>query len=163
MENESLREPKNTLVIFLLLAVAVVTIWALVASFKANGLRKDVERITSEKEALRVECDQIKQEALVKMNDAEKLRQTAMEWTRQHQVQVQEEMRKKAEEAAKQAKLKEEAAKKPVVAKGKDVPVKKSTTKVSKSGKSAKSAKSTKSSKSSKPAPAKTVAHEPQM
>ena len=129
MENESLREPKNTTAIFLMLVVAAVTIWAISASVMASNRRKDVERLTGDKEALRVECEQIKQEALIKMNDAEKLRQTAMEWTRQHQLQVQEDMRKKAEEAAKLAKAKEEAKKTALAGKGKAVPVKKSTVK----------------------------------
>jgi len=129
MENESLREPKNTTAIFLLIVVAVVTIWAISASVLATNRRKDVERLSTEKEALRIESDQIKQDALVKMNDAEKLRQTAMEWTRQHQIQIQEEMRKKAEEAAKQAKAKEEVKKPVPVVKGKVVPAKKSAIK----------------------------------
>lgn len=120
MENESLREPKNTTVMFLSLLVVVVVIWAIVASVMASNRRKDCDRLTSEKEAIRIESDQIKQEAQVKVAEAEKLRQVAMEWTRQHQLQIQEEMRKKADEAAKQAKLKE--VKKPVV------PVKSKTT-----------------------------------
>ncbi len=125
MENESLREPKNTTAIFLLIVVAVVTIWAISASVMATNRRKDVERLTAEKVTLANECEQIKQEAVVKMNEAERLRQVAMEWTRQHQLQIQEEMRKKAEEAAKQAKAKDEV-KKPDPSKSKVVPVKKS-------------------------------------
>jgi len=129
MENESLREPKNTTVMFLSLLVVVVVIWGIVASVMASNRRKDCERLTAEKEAIRLEADQIKQECQIKADQAEKLRLTALEWTRQHQLQVQEEMRKKSEEAAKQAKLKEAAVKKPVAAvKGKTVPVKKSTT-----------------------------------
>ena len=136
MENESLREPKNTTAMLLLAVAAALAIWAIWASVTANNRRKDFERVTAEKEALRVECDQVKQDCLIKMNEAEKLRQTAMEWTRQHQLQVQEEMRKKAEEAAKQAKAKEDAAKKvtaPVKGKdGKDAKVTPSTKKVTK-------------------------------
>lgn len=130
MENESLREPKNTAVMMLLVLAAVLAIWAIWASVTATNRRKDFDRVTAEKETLRAECEQIKQECAVKMNEAEKLRQTAMEWTRQHQLQVQEDMRKKAEEAAKQAKAKEEAAKKPAAAvKGKVVPGKKAVSK----------------------------------
>jgi biopolymer transport protein ExbB/TolQ len=129
MENESLREPKNTTVMFLALLVVVVVIWGIVASVMASNRRKDCERLTAEKEAIRLEADQIRQESQIKADQAEKLRLTALEWTRQHQLQVQEEMRKKSEEAAKQAKLKEAAVKKPAPAvKGKVVPVKKSTT-----------------------------------
>jgi hypothetical protein len=129
MENESLREPKNTTVMFLSLLVVVVVIWGIVASVMASNRRKDCERLTAEKEAIRLEADQIKQESQMKADQAEKLRLVALEWTRQHQLQVQEEMRKKSEEAAKQAKLKEAAVKKPAsVVKGKVVPVKKGTT-----------------------------------
>jgi flagellar biosynthesis/type III secretory pathway M-ring protein FliF/YscJ len=136
MENESLREPKNTTVMFLALLVVVVVIWGIVASVMASNRRKDCERLTAEKEAIRMEADQIKQECQIKGDQAEKLRLTALEWTRQHQLQVQEEMRKKSDESAKQAKLKEAAVKKPVVAvKGKVVPVKKSSTKPSASKK----------------------------
>ena len=148
MENESLRESKNTTTILLLLVCVGLAIWAIVASVNATNRRKDFERVTAEKEALRVECDQVKQECMVKMNEAEKLRQTAMEWTRQHQLQVQEDMRKKAEEAAKAAKAKEEAAKKATTpAKGKD-------------GKDAKETKVVPSKKTvTKPAPAKHGKH----
>lgn len=132
MENESLREPKNTAVMMLLVLAAVLAIWAIWASVNATNRRKDFDRVTAEKETLRAECEQIKQECAVKMNEAEKLRQTAMEWTRQHQLQVQEDMRKKAEEAAKLAKAKEDAAKKATPAvKGKVIPVKKAVSKPS--------------------------------
>jgi len=114
MENESLREPKNTTVMLLSLLVVFVTIWAIIASVMASGRRKDVERLTTEKEIIRQESEQLKQDTLRKMDEAEKLRQTAMEWTRQHQLQLQAEMRKKADEAAKQAQLKADAAKAPV-------------------------------------------------
>jgi hypothetical protein len=130
MENESLREPKNTTVMMLLVLTAVLAIWAIWASVTATNRRKDFDRVTAEKETLRVECDQIKQDSALKMNEAEKLRQTAMEWTRQHQLQVQEDMRKKADEAAKLAKAKEESLKKTATpVKGKVTPVKKSSTK----------------------------------
>jgi len=126
MENESLREPKNTTVMMLLVLAAVLAIWAIWASVTATNRRKDFDRVTAEKETLRVECDQIKQDCALKMNEAEKLRQTAMEWTRQHQLQVQEDMRKKADEAAKLAKAKDESLKKPATpVKGKVTPVKK--------------------------------------
>ena len=130
MENESLREPKNTTVMMLLVLAAVLAIWAIWASVTATNRRKDFDRVTAEKETLRVECDQIKQDCALKMNEAEKLRQTAMEWTRQHQLQVQEDMRKKADEAVKLAKAKEESLKKPATpVKGKVTPVKKSSPK----------------------------------
>lgn len=116
MENESLREPKNTTVMLLSLLVVFVTIWAIVASVMASSRRKDVDRLTSEKEMIRQESEQLKQDTLRKMDEVEKLRQTAMEWTRQHQLRLQEEMRKKADEAAKQAQLKADAAKGPAKA-----------------------------------------------
>jgi len=123
MENESLREPKNTTVMLLLLLVALVAIWAIIASVMASNRRKDVERISAEKEIIRQDSEQLKQDCLRKMEEAEKLRQTAMEWTRQHQLRIQEEMRKKAEEAAKQAQLKAQQTAKPPVVKS-SVPVK---------------------------------------
>lgn len=134
MENESLREPKNTTVMLLSLLVVGVTIWAIIASVMASGRRKDIDRLTSDMAILRQESDQLRQDTLRKMDEVEKLRQTAMEWTRQHQLRLQEEMRKKADEAAKQAQLKADAAKattlkagaKPAVKKA-AVPVKKST------------------------------------
>lgn len=136
MENESLHEPKNTTVMLLSLLVVGVTIWAIIASVMASGRRKDVDRLTSEMAIMRQESDQLKQDTLRKMDEVEKLRQTAMEWTRQHQLRLQEEMRKKADEAAKQAQLKAEVAKaaankaavKPAVKKSTS-PVKKSTVK----------------------------------
>ena len=137
MENESLREPKNTTVMLLSLLVVFVTIWAIVASVMASSRRKDVERLTSEKEIMRQESEQLKQDTLRKMDEVEKLRQTAMEWTRQHQLRLQEEMRKKADEAAKQAQVKaDQAAKstakpadKAAKPNGKKAPVKKATAK----------------------------------
>ncbi len=116
MENESLREPKNTTVMLLSIIVVAFALWAIIASVKASSYHKDVERLTAEKEIIRQESENLKQETLRKMDEVEKLRQTAMEWTRQHQLQLQEEMRKKADEAAKQAQLKAEAAKQPAKA-----------------------------------------------
>ena len=133
MENESLREPKNTTVMLLSLLVVFVTIWAIIASVMASSRRKDVDRLTADMTVLRQESEQLKQDTLRKMDEVEKLRQTAMEWTRQHQLRIQEEMRKKADDAAKQAQIKADAAKasvKPAVKKS-TVPVKKSTTKKS--------------------------------
>jgi hypothetical protein len=136
MENESLREPKNTTVMLLSLLVVFVTIWAIIASVMASSRRKDVDRLTGEKELIRQESEQLKQDTLRKMDEVEKLRQTAMEWTRQHQLRLQEEMRKKADEAAKQAQVKADAAKasvKPVVHSAGKTTVKKSTVPVRKS------------------------------
>ena len=113
MENESLREPKNTTVMLLSIIVVALALCTIIAFVKMSGYRKDVERLTSEKEIMRQESEQLKQDTLRKMDEVEKLRQTAMEWTRQHQLQLQEEMRKKADEAAKQAQLKADAAKAP--------------------------------------------------
>jgi len=136
MENESLREPKNTTVMLLSIIVVAFALWAIIASVKASSYHKDVERLTAEKEIMRQESEQLKQDTLRKMDEVEKLRQTAMEWTRQHQLQLQEEMRKKADEAAKQAQMKADAAKAPVKpavkAPGKTT-VKKSTIPVKKS------------------------------
>lgn len=138
MENESLREPKNTTVMLLVLCIVVVGILAIVGFAKASSRAKECDRLTADKEAIRTELEQVKQECQIKVDQAEKLRLTALEWTRQHQLQIQEEMRKKADEAAKQAKLKESAVKKPELSKGtagtkgKVTPVKKSGTKTSK-------------------------------
>jgi biopolymer transport protein ExbB/TolQ len=117
MENESLREPKSSVVMFLSIALIVALCWALAFTVKAVNRGKDVERITKELGDVRAESEQIKQEAQITKADADRVRATAMEWTRQHQLQLQAEMSKKAEEAAKAAKAKEEAAKKPVIKK----------------------------------------------
>ena len=114
---------------FLSLVAVGVTIWAISASVMASNRKKECEALTREKEALSVQCDQIKQESMIRVAEAEKLRQTAMEWTRQHQLQIQAEMRKKAEEAAKAAKAKDEAAKKATAVKAKTTPVKKAPAK----------------------------------
>lgn len=135
MENESLREPKNTTVMLLSLLVVFVTIWAIIASVMASSRRKDVDRLTADMSQLRQESELLKQDTLRKMDEVEKLRQTAMEWTRQHQLRLQEEMRKKADDAAKQAQLKADAAKAPVktvVKSGSTTAVKKSTVPVKK-------------------------------
>ncbi len=110
MENESLREPKNNTVMLLALLVVFVTVWAIIASVMASSRRKDVDRLNGEMASLRQESEQLKQDTLRKMDEVEKLRQIAMEWTRQHQLRLQEEMRKKADEAANQAKMKADAA-----------------------------------------------------
>jgi hypothetical protein len=112
MENESLREPKNTAVIFLSLLVAATLIWAIVASVMASKNRKECERLTQVCDQTRVELDQVRMDAQRQIADADKLRRTCLEWTRQHQMQIQDEMRKKAE-AAKAAAAK--AAVKPAV------------------------------------------------
>jgi biopolymer transport protein ExbB/TolQ len=132
MENESLREPKNTTVMLLVLCLVVVGILAIVGFAKSSSRAKDIDRLTADKEMLRTELEQVRQDSQIKVDQAEKLRLTALEWTRQHQLQIQAEMRKK-EEAAKLAKQKEATVKKPVTTKpttttkGKATPVKKST------------------------------------
>ncbi len=105
MENESLREPKNSAVMFLSALVAVALIWAIVASVMASKQRKECERLTQERDQIRVELDQVRMDAQRQLADADKLRRTALEWTRQHQMRLQEEMKKKAE-AAKSATVK---------------------------------------------------------
>lgn len=105
MENESLREPKNSAVMFLSALVAVALIWAIVASVMASKQRKECERLTQERDQIRVELDQVRMDAQRQIAEADKLRRTALEWTRQHQVRLQEEMKKKAE-AAKAAAVK---------------------------------------------------------
>ncbi len=130
MENESLREPKNTTVMLLSLLVVFVTIWAIIASVMASSRRKEVDTLKTDMAQMRQESEQLKQDTLRKMDEVEKLRQTAMEWTRQHQLRLQEEMRKKADDAAKQAQVKADAAKapvKPAVKAGSTSAVKKST------------------------------------
>lgn len=134
MENESLREPKNTTVMLLSLIIVFVTIWAIIASVMASSRRKEVDRLTSDMTGLRQDSEQLKQDTLRKMEEVEKLRQVAMEWTRQHQLRIQEEMRKKADDAAKQAQLKADALKAPVkvqVKPGDKAAVKPGTKKVS--------------------------------
>ncbi len=99
MENESLREPKNSAVMFLSAVTAVVLIWAIAASVMASKRGKECERLTQERDQIRVELDQVRTDAQRVMMEADKLRRTALEWTRQHQMRVQEEMKKKAEAA----------------------------------------------------------------
>lgn len=99
MENESLREPKNSAVIFLSLLVAATLIWAIVASVMASKNRKECERLTQVCDQVRVELDQVRVDAQRQVAEADKLRRTCLEWTRDHQMRLQEEMRKKAEAA----------------------------------------------------------------
>lgn len=130
MENESLREPKNTAVIFLALLLAATLIWAIVATVTASKTRKECDRLTQERDQVRVELDQVRVNAERQMVEADKLRRTCLEWTRQRQVLIQEEMRKKAE-AAKAAALKSavKPAVKPAVKTGAKVVKKSATTK----------------------------------
>lgn len=129
MENESLREPRSSALIFVSLIAVALAIWAIAASVTASSRGKEITRLTSEKEAIRIEAEQIKQDAMQRSAEAEKLRQTALEWTRQHQMQIQADMRKKAEEAAKAAKAKEELKKPAAPAKATHAPAKKSPVK----------------------------------
>ncbi len=125
MDNESLRgSSKNTTVVFLSLLLVAAVIWGIVASVMASKNRENCDRLTQEKEQIRVEAEQIRMESERRMMEADKLRKTALEWTRQHQLQIQADMRKKAEAAA--------AAAKPAVAKPAAKPAtSKSTTKKS--------------------------------
>lgn len=125
MENESLRESKNTAVIFLALLVAVTLIWAIVATVNASKSRKQCELLVQERDQVRVELDQVRVNAERQVADAEKLRQTCLEWTRQRQLMIQEEMKKKAE-------AQKAAAAKPAAKPATKAPVKKSSTVVSK-------------------------------
>jgi len=112
MENESLREPRNTPVMLLSFAVVAVLIWAIIAQATVSKRNKELNTAVAEKQQLQVETDQKLADMQRKVDDAEKLRQTAMEWTRQHQLRIQEEMRKKAEEADKAAKVAKDKAEK---------------------------------------------------
>lgn len=104
MDNESLRGgSKNTVVIFLSLVLAVALCWAIYASVMASKSRANCERLAQEKEQIRIEAEQIRIESERRMMEADKLRKTALDWTRQHQLQVQAEMRQKAAAAAKPA------------------------------------------------------------
>jgi hypothetical protein len=105
MDNESLRgSSKNTTVVFLSLLLVAAVIWGIVASVIASKHRENCDRLTQEKEQIRIEAEQIRMESERRMMEADKLRKTALEWTRQHQLQIQAEMRKKAEAAAAAAK-----------------------------------------------------------
>ena len=105
MDNESLRGgSKNTVVIFLSLVLAVALCWAIYASVMASKSRANCERLAQEKEQIRIEAEQIRIESERRMMEADKLRKTALDWTRQHQLQVQAEMRQKAAAAAAAAK-----------------------------------------------------------
>lgn len=111
MENESLRSPKNTSVVFLSVVLVGAVIWGIVASVMASQNRKQCEKLTQANEQLRTENEQIRMEAERRIAEAEKLRKVALEWTRQHQLRLQEEMQKKAAEAAKAAAEKAKADK----------------------------------------------------
>lgn len=105
MDNESLRgSSKNTTVVFLSLLLVAAVIWAIVASVMASKNRDNCDRLTQEKEQIRIEAEQIRMESERRMTEADKLRKTALEWTRQHQLQIQADMRKKAEADAAAAK-----------------------------------------------------------
>jgi hypothetical protein len=125
MENESLREPKNSAVVFLSLLLVGAVIWAITASVMASKSRKECEKISADRDQIRVEADAIRAEAQRNMMDAEKLRKVAYEEMRKNQLRIQEDMRKKAAEAAKAAQAK--TVKAPVV-KGSKPVVKKTTT-----------------------------------
>ena len=111
MENESLREPRNTPVMLLSFAVVAVLIWAIIAQATVSKRNKELGIVVAEKQALQVEAEQKIADMQRKVDEAEKTRLVALEWTRQHQLRIQEEMRKK-EEAAKLAKEKADASKK---------------------------------------------------
>jgi FtsZ-interacting cell division protein ZipA len=128
MENESLREPKNTTVVFLSLLLVAAVIWAIIASVMASKSRKESERTSAERDQIRLEADQIRTEAQRTMADAEKLRKVAYEEMRKNQLRIQEDLRKKAADAAKAAQVKVAPAKAPV-SKTTKTPVKTSTTK----------------------------------
>lgn len=106
MENESLREPKNTTVVLLSFLLVGAVIWAIVASVMASKNRKEGERIAAERDQIRIEADQARTDAQRVMADAEKLRKVAYEEMRKNQLRIQDEMRKKAAEAAKAAQVK---------------------------------------------------------
>ena len=140
MENESLREPKNTAVIFLSLLLVAAVICAIIAMVTASKNRKECERITAERDQIRIEADQAKMEAQRVMADAEKLRKVAYEEMRKNQLRIQEDMRQKAAAAAKAAQAKaakdktatDKATTKPAAGKaGKTGKVKTSKTKTS--------------------------------
>lgn len=111
MENESLRSPKNTSVVFLSVVLVGAVIWGIVASVMASQNRKQCDKLTQANEQLRTENEQIRMEADRRIAEAEKLRKVALEWTRQHQLRLQQEMQKKAAEAAKAAAEKAKADK----------------------------------------------------
>ena len=103
MENESLRSSKNTTVIFVSLLFVAALVWAIVASVIAAKHSKAFKQLTDEMTQLRADTEARILEADRRMAEAEKLRRVALEWTRQHQLQVQAELQRKAAEAAKAA------------------------------------------------------------
>jgi len=103
MENESLRGSKNTTVIFLSLLLVVALIWAIAASVMAAKRAKAFDLLTQEMAQVKADTEQKLMEADRRMAEADRLRKTAMEWTRQHQLQLQAEQQKKAADAAKAA------------------------------------------------------------
>lgn len=106
MENESLREPKNTTVVFLSLLLVAALIWGIIVSVMLSRSRKECDRISAERDQIRLEAEQTRTEAMRVVADAEKLRKVAYEEMRKNQLRIQEEMRKKAAEAAKAAQAK---------------------------------------------------------
>jgi hypothetical protein len=103
MENESLRGSKNTTVIFLSLLLVLALIWAIAASVIATKRAKAFDIQSQEMAQLKADTEQKLMEADRQKADAERLRKVALEWTRQHQLQLQAEQQKKAAEAAKAA------------------------------------------------------------
>ena len=103
MDNESLRGSKNTTVIFLILLLVAAFGWAVWASVTLAKRTKECDTLTAENEQIKVDAAQKTMQAEQKMAEAEKLRKVALEMTRQHQLQLQEDLRKKAAEAAKAA------------------------------------------------------------
>jgi FtsZ-interacting cell division protein ZipA len=95
-----------------LLLVAAI-IWAIIATVMASKSRKECERISAERDQIRLEADQTRTEAQRAMADAEKLRKVAYEEMRKNQLRIQEELRKKAADAAKAAQAKAAPAKAP--------------------------------------------------
>ena len=129
MENESLRGSRNTTAIFLSVLLVIVFVWAVWASVAASKNSEKCGILAQEKEQIRAESEQIRAESERRMAEADKLRKTALEWTRQHQLQLQADMKKKADEAAKAAADKAKTAKPPAKdVKGKDAKAKGPTT-----------------------------------
>jgi hypothetical protein len=111
MENESLRGSKNTTVIFLSLLLVGALVWAISGSVIAAKRGKVCVALEQENAQIKADAEQRLMEADRRMQEAEKLRKVALEWTRQHQIAIQEEQRKKAQEAAKAAAAKTAAPK----------------------------------------------------
>jgi hypothetical protein len=100
MENESLRGPKSTTVIFLWLLLVCAVVWGIVATAIAMKRTKECEMITQEKDQIKLESDQKLAEAQRRVDESEKVRQTALAEMRRHQLQIQDEMAKKAQAEA---------------------------------------------------------------